>query len=109
MSTALPNNIYNEEYPSNLGDEGYNLIWHIQDLKILTCSACRALEERNFDFDSNPMIRAFWERHKKYDQARLDAENKEKSERLLCIELCNKPLSSLTQEDKALLRKYKYL
>jgi len=104
------NNIFNEEHlAGGYSTDCLNLIEDIQNLKILTCSACRALEERNYDFNGNKTIQAFWTRHKQYDQARLDAENKEKSERLLCIELCDKPISSLTTEDKNLLRKYKYL
>lgn len=79
------------------------------NLEILLCSACRSLEERGFDFETNPALSIFWDKHKKKDQARLEIEAKEKLERAMCLDLCNKSPALLTREDKKLLRKYKLI
>ena len=36
-------------------------------LKILLCSACRTLERYGYDFDENPTLSQWWDRHKKED------------------------------------------
>lgn len=74
----------------------------------LLCSACRSLEERKFDFDTNPELARWWDKHKKEDAAR---ERKEKAERLELEAVdaaLSKSFKDLTTADKKLLHKHGY-
>ena len=70
----------------------------------LICSACRALEDFGFDFDKNPELSIWWDRHKKADAAR---EKKEAAKRLRAERAANiakRPFDSLTPTEKKILK-----
>ena len=79
----------------------------------LLCAACRALERLGYDFDENPELSEFWAKHKKEDEAREAAERRERErkaweERTVSAALA-KPIGQLTDEEKSLLKRLKYL
>lgn len=43
----------------------------------LLCSASRALERLGYDFDENPQLSAWWDKHKKEDLQRSKAEERQ--------------------------------
>lgn len=79
----------------------------------LLCSACRALERLGYDFDENPELSEWWDKHKKADAARLAKEQQEAEraeyQRRIVREALKKPVSALTAEEKALLKKHNFL
>lgn len=75
----------------------------------LLCSACRVLERIGYDFEENPRLSEWWDEHKKEDQKREKEEAKKRLNHQLAIELSKKPVSQLTKEDKALLKKEGFL
>lgn len=79
----------------------------------LLCSACRVLERTGFDFDENPELSEFWDKHKKEDDARVArertvAERKKYKERI-AAEAQRKPVCDLTKEEKAILKELGFL
>lgn len=80
-----------------------------ESMDALLCSACRSLELAGFDFDTNPMLSRWWDKHKKEDARREAKEAKEAREVETCRELNKKPFGKLTDADKQLLRKHGYL
>lgn len=74
----------------------------------LLCSACRALEDFKFDFDKNPELSRWWDKHKQEDAERERKENAARLEKEAVDVLLRKPLAELTKEDKKLLRKNGY-
>jgi len=77
--------------------------------KALLCSACKALEKMNYDFDENPLLSRWWDGHKKDDEHRLKQEEKERLQREAVKEIAKKPFNELTDNDKQLLKKHGYL
>ena len=79
----------------------------------LLCSACRALDRLGFDFDENPELSEWWAKHKKEDDARIERERKEAEirdwELRIVREALTKPFGDLSKEEKALLKKHKYI
>lgn len=86
----------------------------------LLCSACRALERLGYDFDENPELSEWWDKHKTEDakkqlliqqeQAKKElAQQREQWERGQLKDIMNKPISDLTKVEKTILRKYKIL
>lgn len=72
----------------------------------LLCSACRSLEERGFDFDTNPELSRWWDAHKKADAERERKEQAKRLEMEAVDAALAKPFISLTNDEKALLKKY---
>jgi hypothetical protein len=79
------------------------------DMKKLLCSACRALERDNFDFAINPPLDKWWNNHKKEDLERQEYEAKREFKRKQAILASKKAIIDLTEEDKALLKEFKYI
>lgn len=79
----------------------------------MLCSACRALERLGYDFDENPELSEWWDKHKKEDAARVAREKQEQEreawERKLIKEALDKKFSDLSAEEKKLLRKHNFM
>lgn len=79
----------------------------------LICSACRALQRMGYDFDENPALSVWWESHKIQDAERQERERqkaaKAEYERRIVEEALAKKITELTEDEKKLLRKHKYL
>ncbi len=75
----------------------------------LICSACRALERLGYDFDENPELSEWWDKHKKADEARMADEAKVRFEKRIIEDALKKPLGELSDDEKKILRKHKYL
>lgn len=79
----------------------------------MLCSACRALERLGFDFDENPELSKWWDKHKKEDQARADKEEQERKriewEKGVIDAALKKPFAELSKEEIAMLKKHNYL
>jgi hypothetical protein len=81
---------------------------------VMLCSACRALQRLKYDFDENPELSVWWDKHLKADQKREDAKLKRQLEakqkrvrKKNAIEVAsNKPVSKLTKKDKDLLKEF---
>lgn len=78
-------------------------------LESFLCSTCRVLEKGGYDFDENPALSEWWASHKAADERREAAIIKKRLRRELAIEVSNKPVNSLTEEDKKLLREFELL
>jgi hypothetical protein len=78
-------------------------------LESLLCSACRALDKYEFDFDLNPRLSEWWARHKKEDEAKEKAELTKNLHRKMIKEISKKPVKDLTQDDLKLLKMYGYI
>lgn len=78
------------------------------ELEPLLCSACRALEGFGFDFDLNPALSVWWDKHKKDDEAREAAEALKRWEDRIVKDALNKPFNKLSVEEKSLLNKRGY-
>lgn len=74
----------------------------------LLCSACRSLEERGFDFDTNPELSRWWDAHKKADAERERKEQAKRLELEAVDAALAKSFKDLTDSDKKLLRKHGY-
>lgn len=75
----------------------------------LLCSACRELESQGYDFDKNPALSIWWHEHKMADEKeRLEAQALEFEKRSIMAALA-KSIVELNDDEKALLRKHKYL
>lgn len=79
----------------------------------MLCSACRALDRLGYDFDENPRLSEWWAKHKVEDDARLEREELERQrkdfEKRIIKDALKKPLVELTEEEKKILKKHKYL
>ena len=79
----------------------------------MLCSAGRTLERLGYDFEENPELSQWWDKHKKEDAKREEAERKaaEKAawERKVIKEALDKPIGELSKEEKALLKKHNFL
>lgn len=79
----------------------------------MLCSACRALERLGYDFDENPELSEWWNKHKEEDRRRTEREELARERKTLrkrmAKELSQKPVAELTKEDKQLLREEGYL
>lgn len=79
----------------------------------MLCSACRALERLGYDFDENPELSEWWDKHKKEDALREAAERKaaekEEWERRVITDALRKPISKLTKEEIALFKKHNFM
>lgn len=84
----------------------------IKKLHALLCFACRALIEKQFDFDINPELSQWWSQNKQYDDERIQrkraAEEKKRREIGQCELLIAKPWNQLTRDDRQLLKKHGY-
>jgi hypothetical protein len=78
-------------------------------LESFLCSTCRVLERTKYDFDENPALSEWWASHKAEDERREAALIKKRLRWELAIEVSNKPVNSLTEEDKKLLREFELL
>ena len=45
---------------------------------VLLCSACRVLERLGYDFEENPALSIWWDKHKRLDQKRRSTQTGEK-------------------------------
>ncbi len=105
---------YHEEFPHERSErkkreEAAAVKKAIVPLEALLCSACRELEEREYDFDKNPALSVWWYEHKQHDAAeQREAERKAFEERSISAALA-KAVGDLNEDEKALLRKHKYL
>lgn len=71
----------------------------------LLCSACRALESFNYDFELNPALSKWWAAHQKEDDARETAEKRKRLRWERARHLADtKPVTTMTAEEIALLR-----
>lgn len=79
----------------------------------MLCSACRALERLGYDFDENPELSEWWDKHKKEDAARIAREEaaaqRQAWERRIVAEALGKSINELTEEEKKLLKKHNFL
>ena len=73
-------------------------------LEELLCSTCRVLEKDGFDFDTNPLLSRWWDKHKKEDQAKEAARIRKQKRHEMALEVAKKPFAILTAEDKKLLK-----
>lgn len=77
----------------------------LNGLTAMLCSACTALEQKEFDFSINPKLDDWWAKHKERDLKRLEKEAKERLSREEAMEIAKKPFMKLTDEDKKKLKK----
>lgn len=74
----------------------------------LLCSACRALERLGFDFDENPVLSQWWDKHKAEDARRQAAEEAQAQRaayrKKVIEEALQKSISLLSQEEKKILK-----
>ena len=79
----------------------------------LLCSACRVLDRLGYDFDENPALSKWWDKHKKEDDARIERERKAKEveafERRVVEQALTKPFGELSKDEKKILRKHGYM
>lgn len=78
-------------------------------LEAMLCSACRELESNGYDFDKNPALSVWWHKHQLADAEEQRAEEVKKFVERAITEALQKPLSQLSDDEKALLRKHKYM
>jgi hypothetical protein len=78
-------------------------------LESFLCSTCRVLERTQYDFDENPALSEWWTSHKAADERKEAALIKKRLRREQAIEVSNKPVKSLTKNDKKLLREFDLL
>jgi len=85
----------------------------LRELEPLLCSACRALENADFDFSLNPALDKWWHNHKEQDRRREAAEaaqrEREAYQARVLKEALNKPVNQLTATEIKLLRDNGYL
>ena len=96
---------YRSGYASGATDNQHKL----DEMKEMLCSACRVLERNNYDFDENPLLSKWWDKHKKEDEAKARVEAQRLLEIGMCQTIATKPLHKLTKADLALLKKHGYL
>lgn len=81
----------------------------LEAMKEMLCSTCRVLERLEYDFDENPELSKWWDKHKKEDEKKAREEAQRLLEVKMCHSLIRKPLTQLSTEDRTLLRKHKFL
>ena len=85
----------------------------LERMEPMLCSACRALERLGYDFEENPELSQWWDKHKKEDARRQAAERKaaekEAWERRVIAAALLKPIGELTKEEKTLLKKHNFM
>jgi hypothetical protein len=79
----------------------------------MLCSACRVLERLGYDFDENPKLSFWWDKHKRDDAereriVRVERERKEYRQRIAQDALL-KPIKDLSKEERAILKEFGYL
>ncbi len=75
----------------------------------MLCSACRVLQKIGFDFDENPRLSEWWDKHKKEDEKKDREETRKRLNYELALAASKKPVSKLTAEDKILLKREGFL
>lgn len=80
-----------------------------KSLSVMLCSACRALDNRGFDFSTNPRLDEWWDEHKKADQTREKKEAKIRLQEERAAELAKKPFGELDADDRRFLKKMGYI
>lgn len=88
----------------------------ISRLEALLCASSRVLARLEYDFDENPELSEWWDRHQKQDNRRKakerKAEQQAKREAWVLAQanmLIDKPLSQLNDDEKSLLKEAKIL
>lgn len=81
----------------------------IARMEPMLCSACRTLERLGFDFDENPELSEWWDKHKAADRAREKEETRKRLELEQVQTIAKKPFNKLTDADKKLLKKHGYM
>lgn len=74
------------------------------NLTVLLCSACRALESLGYDFAQNPSLDKWWDNHKKEDREREIEELREQRQREYVKTLLEKPVGQLEKDELKFLR-----
>lgn len=74
----------------------------------MLCSACRALDLLGYDFDLNPELSEWWDKHKKEDDRKEQARRKAEWQKRVAEEASQKSIKDLTPEEKSLLAKLGY-
>lgn len=79
----------------------------------LLCAACRVLDRVGYDFDENPELSVWWDKHKREDDARQAREReiaeKKKYKKRVAAEAVLKPVAELSKEEKAILKELGFL
>lgn len=96
---------------SNHKKEVTKLKGEVEALKGLLCGASRVLERYNYDFDENPELSEWWQKHKKKDAKRIQKERKEaeqaKRKEWLhesAMGLMERPLNDLNEDERKVLK-----
>jgi hypothetical protein len=98
------------DYRSGYAAGEDSLRQQLENMKEMLCSSCRVLEREGYDFDENPLLSKWWDKHKKEDQARLAKEIKERNEFLLAKGIAEStPVSKLSKTHKDLLKKHGFM
>jgi hypothetical protein len=102
-----------DDYPSGPTPAEVKADRELKRTQPLLCSACRALARLGYDFDENPELSEWWDKHVKEDTARVAEEERMKEKvawekRQVKLAL-RKSIADLTGDEKLLLKKYKYL
>lgn len=80
-----------------------------KELEPLLCSACTALERLGYDFAENPALDGWHAKHKALDAERVLEEARADFERRSILVALKKTAGELSEEEKKLLKKHKYL
>ena len=85
----------------------------IDELEAMLCSACRVLTRFEYDFDENPALSVWWDKHKAQDAVKALKEKRELLRKALIVqridELSDKKLSELNNADIQFLKEHKIL
>jgi len=95
---------------ADLPDYNMEMIYQkqIAMLESLLCSTCRVLEKTKYDFDENPRLIEWWDKHKKQDLAKTQKEQKLRLRKEQAFTIAQKPFSSLTTKEKKILKEEGY-
>ena len=91
-------------YNESLTEEYDKLRNDLASKEALICSACRALEEFGFDFDLNPELSVWWDKHKQDDAQREKKRDAARLRKERAAILATKPFSELTEAEKKILK-----
>lgn len=79
-----------------------------EEMEPLLCSACRALENADYDFGLNPALDQWWHKHKEDDRLREASERREAQRRQFRENAISaalaKPINKLTKTEINLLK-----
>ena len=90
--------------------DGFYAEPELERVRILLCSACRALRDKEYDFGLNPALDKWWDEHKKQDAIREAKEIKEKLERAEAKRIAEtKTIVQMSVEEKQLLKRYNFI